>query len=107
MTYQVQLTQEARQDLLDLHDYVAAHDSPAKADALLVRLEDVCANLARLPNRGHCPPELKRIGVELYREIHFKPYRVFFTIDRNEVVVRAILDGRRDMQSLLEHRLIR
>ena len=107
MTYQVFLTLEAEKDLLDIHAFVAANDSPAKADALLTRLEDTCAELGRLPNRGHVPPELKRIGVTSYREAHFKPYRVIYEIAGKHVYVHGVLDGRRDVQSLLERRLLR
>ena len=107
MIYQVYLTQEAEKDLLEIQAFVAPHDSPAKADGLLSRLESTCAELMRLPNRGHVPPELKRIGVETYRELHFKPYRVIYEITGQQVFVHAILDGRRDLQSLLERRLVR
>jgi len=107
MSYPVFLTLEAEKDLLDLHAFIAAHDSPAKADALLTRLEDMGAELARLPDRGHVPPELKRIGVAGYRAVHCKPYRVIYGIAGKQVHVHAVLDGRRDLQSLLERRLLR
>ena len=107
MTYRVYLTQEAQKDLLDIHEYVAGHDDPQKADALLAHLQDTCAELTRFPFRGHAPPELKRVGVELYRELHYKPYRVIYEIVQKKVFVHAILDGRRDLRSLLERRLVR
>jgi toxin ParE1/3/4 len=107
MSYRVYLTQEAEKDLLDVHAFVAVHDSPDKADVLLERLESTCADLTRLPHRGHVPPELKRVGVESYRELHFKPYRVIYEIVGQQVFVHAVLDGRRDLQSWLERRQLR
>jgi len=105
--YRVRLAEDAEQDLIDIYRYVAIHDCEEKADHLLDRLESLCSELAELPQRGHVPPELDRISVMNYREIHFKPYRVIYEIVRQDVFIHCILDGRRDMQSLLERRLIR
>lgn len=65
-----------------------------------------------LPNiyRCHCataPPELERIGVTDYREVHFKPYRLIYQIIGKKVFVHCVLDWRRDSQELLERRLLR
>lgn len=107
MTHAVLLTREAEDDLFDLHCFVAATDSPARADELLDRLEGTVGGLVRLPRRGHVPPELDRIGVMEFREIRFKPYRIIYEIVGTKVLVHAILDGRRDLQDLLARRLLR
>ena len=73
----------------------------------LDQLESLCKRLSELPMRGHVPPELERIGVKSYREVHFKPYRVLCEVAGLEVYVHCVLDGRRDMQSLIERRLLR
>jgi toxin ParE1/3/4 len=78
-----------------------------KADYVLEQLESLCLSLADLPPRGHVPPELDRIGVTAYREIHFKPYRVIHQIADRDGDIHCVLDGRQDMQALLERRLLR
>ena len=105
--YHVRLTEEAELDLLDIYHYIAAHDSPQQVGHVLERLEELCAELAEFPARGHVPPELERVGVMNYREVHFKPYRVIYEIAGRDVFIHCILDGRRDIQSLLERRLTR
>lgn len=107
MKHRVSLLEAAERDLFELHLYVESNDSPERADALLERLERAVASLAEMPERGHFPPELARIGIREYREIHFKPYRIIYVIRGDTVVVHCVLDGRRDMQSLLEDRLLR
>jgi len=57
--------------------------------------------------RENFPPELERIGVYDYREVFFKPYRIIYQISGSEVYVHCVLDGRRDMQTLLQQRLLR
>jgi toxin ParE1/3/4 len=105
--YRVRLAQDAEQDLIDIYRYIAIHDSAEKAAYLLDQLESLCSRLTELPERGHVPPELDRIGVTNYREVHFKPYRVIYEVIKQDVFIHCIIDGRRDMQSLLERRLIR
>ena len=105
--YRVRLADEAQQDIVDIYRYVATHDSVKSAGYLLDELEKLCAELSSLPQRGHLPPELERVSVTAYREVHFKPYRVIYEVVGREVFVHCVLDGRRDMQSLLERRLLR
>ena len=105
--YRVRIAEEAEQDLIDIYSYVAIHDSVEKAAYVLDQLEPLCSSLAELPLRGHIPSELDRIGVTNYREVHFKPYRVIYEVIGQDVFVHCVLDGRRDMQSLLERRLVR
>jgi toxin ParE1/3/4 len=63
--------------------------------------------LSELPERGNVPKELSPLGITDYREVHYKPYRIIYRVIGSEVIVHGVLDGRRDMQSLLEGRLIR
>jgi toxin ParE1/3/4 len=69
-TYRVKLVVDAEQDIYEIYRYVASFDSPDRADRLLNELEEACAGLAEMPQRGHVPPELDRFDVRQYREIH-------------------------------------
>ena len=105
--YRVRLSGDAEQDLIEIYRYIALQDSAEKAAYVLDQLESLCSRLADMPERGHLPPELDRIGVANYREVHFKPYRIIYEVVRQDVFIYCVLDGRRDIQSLLERRLIR
>ena len=107
MKYTVHLVIDAENDLLDIYWYVAGHDSAEKAGRLLDNLEDTIIKLETLPPRGHHPPELERIGVLEFREIFFKPYRIIYQVIKSNVYVHCILDGRRDLQDLLQQRVLR
>lgn len=106
MPLQVLLTEDAERDLNDLYDYIARHDSPQSADRVLERLLEATQELATFPERGSQPKELRAIGIQEYRQVFFKPYRVIYRVLDNQVVVYLIADGRRDMQSLLSRRLL-
>ena len=105
--YRALLTEDAELDLIDLYRYIARQDSVQNADYVIDELEALCSRLSELPDRGHVPAELDRIGVKNYREVNFKPYRVIYEVIGQDVYIHGILDGRRDMQSLLQRRLIR
>ena len=105
--HNVQFDRDAEDDLFDIYSYVALNDSIQQADRLFEALTRACYSLRTLPLRGRIPPELQDIGVSQFREIRFKPYRIFYSIDHATVTVHCVLDGRRDMQTLLQERLLR
>ena len=105
--FKVEIVDEAEQDILDIYHYIAHHDSAEKAEYVLTEIETRCLSLSELPARGHLPPELEYIGVKEYLEIHFKPYRVIYQITGKTITILCVVDGRRDMRSFLERRLIR
>ena len=105
--YQVRLTEELEADLIDQFEYIARKDSVVNAFHVLDELDNLILSLEHHPERGHYPPELYEYGVKDYREVFFKPYRVIYQVIGNHVVVLGCFDGRRDMQLLLERRLLR
>jgi toxin ParE1/3/4 len=98
---------EAEDDLIDIYHYVAGHDSVGQAEKLLDSLELKITSLKSVPEPGHGVSELSRIHATGFREIHFNAYRIIYQIVGNAVFVHAVLDGRRDLQELLERRLLR
>jgi toxin ParE1/3/4 len=106
MSFNVLLTADAASDLEQLYDYIAEHDAPSKADYVLDRIQKVIDTLATFPERGSYPKELVALGIRDYRQTFFKPYRVIYRIIDRRVYVYLVADGRRDMQALLERRLL-
>ncbi|MBA3036980.1 MAG: type II toxin-antitoxin system RelE/ParE family toxin [Desulfobacterium sp.] len=104
--FAVLLTYDAARDLEDLYDYIAKHDAPRKADYVLEQIDKNFSNLSELPERGAYPEELLELGIREFREIIFKPYRIIYRIIDKNVYILMIIDGRRDMQSLLQRRLL-
>jgi toxin ParE1/3/4 len=107
MNYKVNILIDAEEDILEIYRYIANNDSVEKAQYLLNKIEEKCLSLSSYPDKGHVPPELERIGVFIYREIHFKPYRIIYQVIESSVYVHCVLDGRRSLQTLLEKRLLR
>ena len=107
MSYKVYIIADAEQDIPEIYDYISHSDSLEKAEYVFRNIEKKCVSLSEQPNRGHFPPELERIGIYEYREIHYEPYRILYQVMDEKVYIHCILDGRRDLQALLEKRLLR
>ncbi len=106
MAFGVALTNDAARDLEEIWDYISRRDSSARADYVLDQIESAFRSLSELPQRGSYPDELLDLGIREYREVLFKPYRVIYRVIEETVYVLVIADGRRDMQSLLQRRLL-
>ena len=106
MRFTVLLTNDAARDLDELYDYIALHDAPRKADTVLEQIEKAFSKLSEFPERDAYPKELLAIGIREYREIFFNPYRIIYRVMDKNVYVLLVVDGRRDMQSLLQRRLL-
>lgn len=106
MVFDVLLTQDAVHDIEELYDYISRYDSSGKAHYVLDHFEKVFHRLSENPARGAFPKELLSLGIRDFRELFFKPYRIIYTITEAKVFVVLIADGRRDMQSLLQRRLL-
>ncbi|MFH2133685.1 MAG: type II toxin-antitoxin system RelE/ParE family toxin [Pseudomonadota bacterium] len=105
-SYQVLWTHTAQQDLTEIIEYIA-QDSVGDALVILQRLETKAALLITLPNRGRVVPELLHTGISQYRELISAPWRIVYRVDNRQVLIMAVLDSRRDLQTVLLGRLAR
>jgi len=104
--YTVAVDPAAENDLAEITDYIAERDSVDRAIEVALQIEESFAALETFPNRGPHPKELLEYGNRDFREIYFKPYRIIYRVLERDVVVVLIVDGRRDMQTLLTRRLL-
>lgn len=107
MKYSVHVVLDAENDLWDIYRYVAQNDSVEKADRLIDNLNETMMSLGAFALRGHCPPELERVGIRDFKEIFFKPYRIIYQALSSDVFIYCILDGRRQLTDILQERLLR
>jgi toxin ParE1/3/4 len=105
-TYRVVITHRAKQDLRVIVRWIAQHDSPDAAEHVLDEVLKTCEKLVFQPERGAYPAELLALGIRRYRQVFFKPYRVVYRADADQVAVLLIADGRRDLKTLFERRLL-
>lgn len=106
MSLPIYFTESAGRDIYDIYDYIAVQDSPKKAEHILDQLHKSINSLKDKAERGVCPKELSCLGMREYRQIYFKPYRIIYRCFEKQIVIYLVVDGRRDMQALLQRRLL-
>jgi toxin ParE1/3/4 len=106
MARDVVVLRQAERDLEEIYDFVESHDGQGAADRFRAGLGKALASLSTLLARGNVPWELRSLGVTDYREIRWTVYRIIYRVTPERVVVHCVLDGRRDMQRILQRRLL-
>lgn len=106
MSFAVVLTEDAVHDLDDLCSFIAAQNGIERADGVLEGIHEKLATLRDFPERGEYPPELAALGIRQFRQIHYKPWRMVYQVAADTVTVLLIADGRQDMQTRLQRRLL-
>ena len=107
MNYQVMMSDDAEADLFEIYKYIAQRESPSRAHAIMEKLELAAFSLVTNPQRGRVPTELHEFGVTEFMELDVKPYRFIYRFGRKRVFIHCVLDGRLDMERLVQERLRR
>lgn len=103
MTYNVKITDTAKNDLREIAFYIA--DSTKNIDIALQfinELEERCTQLCEFPNSGAYPKDriLKSSG---HRFLSHKEYLIFYTIDEETktVYINAFFNAKKDYLRVL------
>lgn len=101
------ITKEAESDLDEIFDYITSKDSFEKAINIYNQIKKRILSLENNPRRGRVIPELKFFEITDYREIILKPYRIIYQAEKKNVYIYGIFDGRRDLQEIIMHRILK
>ncbi len=105
MSFAVEFTTGARQDLLKIYRYIKADGRPKRAKGLYEILSQACDSLSHNPERGHVPSELEGLSEMLCRQIVIKNFRIIYQIVGNAVIIHGIIDGRRNLRETMGQRV--
>ena len=107
MKLKVILSPESLDDLFEIYQYVFFNDSKTAAINLTEKLQNKCFELEIFAERGHKIHELINFNIDEFLEVNLGYYRIIYRIVKKEVHIQFILDGRRDIQKILQERLLR
>lgn len=93
-------------DLNAIVDYLIGEGALEPARRLVAAFEERVAALETFPRGGAIPKELEGIEFAEVRQLILSPYRLFFEIKGDAVVVLLLADARRDIPALLAQRLV-
>ena len=98
-TYKVRIFPAAKQDLLDIIDYLNTL-SPDAALRIYDKITAEIMSLSQMPERCPRPRDLA-LAAKGYRYLIVEKYLVFYVVEHDTVQVRRILYGRRNYQQIL------
>lgn len=98
-TYKVKIYPTAKQDLLEIIDYLNTLSREAALRYYDLLTEEI-ASLSTMPERYPRPKDLA-LAAKDYRYLAVKNYLVFYVVSGDTVQIRRILYGRRDYLALL------
>ena len=98
MDFRVTWSPTALDDVDAIAEYIN-RDSPAYTRAVVNKILDTARKLEVFPNAGRIVPELDD---DEFREHFVYSYRVIYRIQNNEVLIVAVVHGRRLLEPLLD-----
>lgn len=98
---------EVAEDIDEIHSYLMRKETVELADNIIDELLDTIDSLDKFPERGNYVSELSILGEKGFRELHYKVFRIIYTVRDNAVLILMVVDSRRELLPLLEERGIR
>jgi len=99
-------TEDAAFDLEEIIDYIF-QDRESVAIKIYDEIKQVTASFKVNAKRNRIVPELQNIGITNYREIIYKGYRIIYKLETKNIYIIAVIDSRRDFETLIFKRLLR
>ncbi len=106
LEYNVKWTKPAERDLNSIIDFIIK-DGFERANQIYKRIILKVDDLQFMPNKGRVIPELELLNITQYREIIDNPWRIFYKIDKLDIYILAVIDGRRNIEDIIFDRLIK
>ncbi len=98
MSYQVRITETAKQDLREIAFYIAERSMDSEiAKRFVMELREQCARLVDFPQSGAIPKDRILRSFD-FRYIVHKDYLIFYSIDEAQKIVNvlAIFNSKKD-----------
>ncbi|QOR60959.1 type II toxin-antitoxin system RelE/ParE family toxin [Sulfurovum sp. ST-21] len=105
-TYKIQWTSNAKEDLLNIVDYIKK-DNKNAARKVYGQIREKAQSSNLFPLQGRIVPELQKEGITIYRELIVQPWRIMYKIENDTVYIMAIFDSRQNVEELLLQKLLK
>ncbi len=99
-------TDAARDDLLEIREYLKICQSPAFVRKATEQIRDEAGSLKDWPSKGVHVRELEELQLDQYRELLAGQHRVIFERASVAFYVHIVCHTSRDLEALLRRRLL-
>jgi plasmid stabilization system protein ParE len=99
-------TDAARDDLLEIREYLKRSQSPAFVQKVTEEIRDEVGALKDWPSKGTYVQELEELQLDQYRELLAGQHRIIFERASEAFYVHIVCHASRDLEALLRRRLL-
>jgi plasmid stabilization system protein ParE len=103
----VVILDSAEKDLKELRAYAVKNFSLEVWRNTFGEVKQTIRNLQRFPQTGLILDEIAKLNLTQYRQVLSGMNRIIYELRQDTIYVHVIADARRDMNSLLNRRLLR
>lgn len=107
MSFSIVFLKSAEQDLKELKQYIIRRFGMETWHQTLAKLKDSIRTLQIHPFAGKVPHEICTLNPGQYRQIISGVNRVIYEIRQETIYIHIVSDNRRDLQGLLNRRMMR
>lgn len=107
MSIKVVILESAEYDLKELRSYIVKNVSLTTWQNTYDKIKEVIRNLKTFPYTGSIPEEIEKLNLIQYRQVISGMNRIIYEVRQDTLYIHIIVDGRRDLTSLLTRRLLR
>jgi len=104
--YKVQWTFNAKEDLLNIVDYIK-QESVENARKVYKQIKEKAHSSNFFPLRGRVVPELQKAGITTFRELLVNRWRIVYQVRGNSVYIMAIFDSRQNIEDILLEKILK
>ena len=106
MSYKVIWSEDASLDLVDIISYIKSHSGKGIAKKIYTRIKSKIENIIDFPKAGIVVPELVNIGITDIYQIIESPWKIYYKILEDKILVLSVIDGRRNLEEILYKKII-
>ena len=106
MSSKVIRSENASLDLVDIVSYIKVHSGKEIAKGIYTKIKSKVEYIVDFPKAGIVVPELIDIGITDIYQIVVSPWKVYYKVINNKILVLSVIDGRRNLEEILYKKII-
>lgn len=106
MSYKIIWSEDASLNLVDIVSYIKLHSGKKIAKEIYTRIKKKVDNIIDFSKAGLIVPELYSIGITDIYQILESPWKIYYKILDDKILVLSVIDGRRNLEEILYRKII-
>lgn len=106
MSYEAIWSKNASLDLIEIVSYIKNYSGNKIAKGIYTKIKSEVEYIVDFPKAGIVVPELVDIGITNIYQIIVSPWKIYYKVIENRILVLSVIDGRRNLEEILYKKII-